>query len=227
MNYKEVFQKSVDQPEQFWLDEAKNIKWFKEPKVALEQTDEGIFHWFPDGETNLSYLCIDQHIEAGHGDEVAVIYDSAVRQKQIKYTYKQVHEKVSKLAGGLQAMGVEKGDRVIIYMPMISHSLFSMLACARIGAIHSVVFGGFAPDELAMRIDDAKPKVIITATSGIEVDRLIAYKPMVDEAIEKSQHEVEKVIVFNRKLGVEFEEKPYDVDYVELVENSKSIEPVA
>ncbi|MFO7702542.1 MAG: acetate--CoA ligase [Psychroflexus maritimus] len=227
MKYTDVFQKSVENPAQFWLDQAKHINWFKAPTKALEQTEEGIFHWFPDGETNLSYLCIDQHVEAGHGDEVAVIYDSAVRQKQIKYTYKQVQEKVAKLAGGLKAMGVEKGDRVVIYMPMISHSLFSMLACARIGAIHSVVFGGFAPDELAMRIDDAKPKVIITATSGIEVNRLIAYKPMVDEAIEKSQHEVEKVIVFNRKLGVEFEEKPYDVDYVNLIENAEPVSPVA
>ncbi len=226
MKYKETYQKSIAKPEEFWLEEAKNIKWFKEPKTALSQTDEGIYHWFPDGETNLSYLCIDQHIESGHGDDVAVIYDSAVRQKQIKYTYKQVHEKVAKLAGGLRDLGVEKGDRVIIYMPMISQALFSMLACTRIGAIHSVVFGGFAPDELAMRIDDAKPKVILTATSGIELDRLIPYKPMVDEAIEKAEHEVEKVVVFNRKLGAEFEEKAYDIDYVELLEKSEPVEAV-
>ncbi len=227
MKYQEAYQKSLENPEAYWLNEAQNIKWFKAPKTALSQTDEGIYHWFPDGETNLSYLCIDKHIEDGFGDEVAVIYDSAVRQKQIKYTYNQVHEKVAKLAGGLRDLGVEKGDRVIIYMPMISHALFSMLACARIGAIHSVVFGGFAPDELAMRINDAKPKVILTATSGIELDRLIAYKPMLDEAIEKSNHEVEHVVVFNRKLGAEFEEKPYDIDYVELMQKSKPVEPVA
>jgi acetyl-CoA synthetase len=227
MDYKKAYQKSIENPEEFWLEEAKHIKWFKEPKTALSQTDEGIYHWFPDGETNLSYLCIDQHIESGHGDEIAVIYDSAVRQKQIKYTYKEVHEKVAKLAGGLRDLGVEKGDRVIIYMPMISQALFSMLACTRIGAIHSVVFGGFAPDELAMRIDDAKPKVILTATSGIELDRLIPYKPMVDEAIAKAEHEVDKVVVFNRKLGAEFEEKSYDIDYVELLEKSSPVEPVA
>lgn len=227
MKYKEAYEKSLANPEEFWLNEAKNIKWFKAPKTALSQTDEGIYHWFPDGETNLSYLCIDQHVEDGFGDEIAIIYDSAVRQKQIKYTYKEVQEKVAKLAGGLRDLGVEKGDRVIIYMPMISQALFSMLACTRIGAIHSVVFGGFAPDELAMRINDAKPKVILTATSGIELDRLIAYKPMLDEAIKKSDHEVEHVVVFNRKLGAEFEEKDYDVDYVELMEKSKPVDPVA
>ncbi|GGE07870.1 acetate--CoA ligase [Psychroflexus salis] len=227
MKYKEAYEKSLTHPEEFWLSQSKNIKWFKDPKTALSQTDEGVYHWFPDGETNLSYLCIDQHIEDGFGDEIAVIYDSAVRQKQIKYTYKQVHEKVAKLAGGLRDLGVEKGDRVIIYMPMISQALFSMLACTRIGAIHSVVFGGFAPDELAMRIEDAKPKVIITATSGIELDRLIPYKPMIDEAIEKSNHEVEHVVVFNRKLGAEFEEKAYDVDYVKLLEKSNPVEAIA
>jgi len=227
MKYQEAYQKSLANPEKFWLEEAKHIKWFKQPKKALSQTEEGIYHWFPDGETNLSYLCIDQHIESGHGDEVAVIYDSAVRQKQIKYTYNELHDRVAKLAGGLRDIGVEKGDRVIIYMPMISQALFSMLACTRIGAIHSVVFGGFAPDELAMRIDDAKPKVIITATSGIELDRLIPYKPMVDEAITKAEHEVDKVIVFNRKLGAEFEEKSYDIDYVELLEKSSPVEPLA
>ena len=227
MKYEEAYEKSLTHPEEFWLSQSKNIKWFKDPKTALSQTDEGVYHWFPDGETNLSYLCIDQHIEDGFGDEIAVIYDSAVRQKQIKYTYKQVHEKVAKLAGGLRDLGVEKGDRVIIYMPMISQALFSMLACTRIGAIHSVVFGGFAPDELAMRIEDAKPKVIITATSGIELDRLIPYKPMIDEAIEKSNHEVEHVVVFNRKLGAEFEEKAYDVDYVKLLEKSNPVEAIA
>ncbi|GGE43699.1 acetate--CoA ligase [Psychroflexus planctonicus] len=227
MKYKEAYEKSLANPEEFWLNEAKNIKWFKAPTKALSQTEEGIYHWFPDGETNLSYLCIDQHVEDGFGDEIAVIYDSAVRQKQIKYTYKEVQEKVAKLAGGLHDLGVEKGDRVIIYMPMISQALFSMLACTRIGAIHSVVFGGFAPDELAMRINDAKPKVILTATSGIELDRLIAYKPMLDEAIEKSNHEVEHVVVFNRKLGAEFEEKSYDIDYVELMEKSKPVDPIA
>lgn len=227
MKYKEAYEKSLANPEEFWLNEAKNIKWFKTPTKALSQTEEGIYHWFPDGETNLSYLCIDQHVEDGYGDEIAIIYDSAVRQKQIKYTYKEVQEKVAKLAGGLRDLGVEKGDRVIIYMPMISQSLFSMLACTRIGAIHSVVFGGFAPDELAMRINDAKPKVILTATSGIELDRLIAYKPMLDEAIEKSNHEVEHVVVFNRKLGAEFEEKSYDVDYVELMEKSNPVDPIA
>jgi acetyl-CoA synthetase len=226
MKYNEIFEKSIENPEKFWLEQAQHIKWHTPPTKAVQQSKEGIYQWFPDGETNLSYLCIDQHIEDGHGDQIALIYDSAVRQKQIKYTYNEVQKKVSKLAGGLQSLGVKKGDTVIIYMPMISHAVFSMLACARIGAIHSVVFGGFAPNELAMRIDDAKPKIILTATSGIEVDKLIAYKPMVDEAIEKAKHKPEKVVVFNRKLGVEFEEKEYDVDYTELMDSSSPVAPV-
>ena len=226
MKYSEIFKKSISQPEEFWLEQSQHINWFKKPTKAVSQTKEGVFQWFPDGETNLSYLCVDQHVESGHGDETAIIYDSAVRQKQVHYTYKEVQDKVAKLASGLQDLNVQKGDRVIIYMPMISHALFSMLACARIGAIHSVVFGGFAPKELAMRIDDAKPKAIITATSGIEVDRLIAYKPMVDEAIEKAKHKPEKVVVFNRKLGVEFEEKDYDIDYTELTEKASPVAPV-
>ena len=226
MKYSEIFNKSMQQPDEFWLNEAKQIHWFKPPSIATQQENDGTYSWFTDGETNLSYLCIDQHINNGHGDEVAVIYDSAIRQKQIKYTYNEVHEKVSKLAGGLRELGVEKGDTVIIYMPMISHALFSMLACARIGAIHSVVFGGFAPDELALRIDDAKPKVIITATSGIEVDKLIAYKPMLDEAIRKSEHEPDKVVIFNRKLGVKAETQAYDVDYETLVNNASPVEAI-
>ena len=220
MNYHEEYQKSVNKPDEFWLEQAKQLKWLKEPQKAVEQTDDGLFHWFPDGETNMSYLCIDQHIDAGHGDEVALIYDSAVRQKVIKYTYKDIQQEVSKLAGGLESLNVKKGDTVVVYMPMIPHALFSMLACARIGAIHSVVFGGFAPNELAMRINDAKPKALLTATSGIEVDRIIPYKPMVDEALEIADHQPEHVIIHNRKLGAKNPRKAIDVDYDELVESS-------
>ncbi len=221
MKYQEEYDKSISNPDNFWLEQAQNIKWFKKPQTALELDEEGIQQWYPDGETNLSYLCIDKHIEDGFGDQVALIYDSAVRHWKIKYTFNELKEQVEKIAGGLKALGVTKGDTVIIYMPMIPHAIFSMLACARIGAIHSVVFGGFAAAELATRIEDACPKVLITATSGIEIDRIIPYKPMVDEAIDLSSHKPEKVIVYNRNLGADKPEKDYDVDYEELVKDAE------
>lgn len=220
MKYQDLYEKSSQNQEDFWLEQSKELKWLKPPTKALEQDADGVYNWFPDGETNLSYLAIDQHIEDGYGDSIAMIYDSAVRHHKIPYTYNDLKEEVEKLAGGLKALGVEKGDRVVIYMPMIPHAVFSMLACVRIGAIHSVVFGGFAPHELALRIEDAQPKVLITASSGIEIDRIIPYKPMVDEAIDLSAHKPEKVIVYNRELGADKPEKEYDVDYEELIKNS-------
>jgi propionyl-CoA synthetase len=144
---------------------------------------------------------IDKHIEDGYGEQVAIIYDSPVTQTVKKYTYNDVKSEVAKLAGGLLSLGIKKGETAVIYMPMIPQAAFAMLACARIGVTHSVVFGGFAPHELAIRIDDCKPRIILTASSGIEVDRLIAYKPLVDEAIELAHHKPKKVVVLNRKLG--------------------------
>ncbi|MFV8358176.1 AMP-binding protein, partial [Flavobacterium sp. XS1P32] len=170
---------------------------------------------------NICYLALDKHIQDGYGDQIAIIYDSPVTQTIKKYTYSEVKTEVAKLAGGMQSLGLKKGDTAIIYMPMIPQTAFAMLACARIGVIHSVVFGGFAPHELAIRIDDCKPRAIITASSGIEIDRLIAYKPLVDEAIELASHRPKKVIVFNRKLGARIPFKKYDVDYDALVYGSE------
>ena len=221
MNYSEEYKKSVDSPKKYWLEQAGSISWFEEPTTAFKQSEDGLYHWFPDGKINMSYLCIDKHIEDGFGDEVAIIYDSAVRQQVVKYTYNQVKSEVERLAGGLSSLGIDKGDTVVIYMPMIPHALFGMLACARIGAIHSVVFGGFAPKELSLRIDDAKPKAIITATSGIEVDRIIPYKPMVDEAIDLAEYKPDHVIIHNRKLGAKNPISGRDIDYDHLVENAE------
>lgn len=219
IKYEQLYNESLKHPNKFWLEQAKKLKWFEEPKTALEQNKDDIYNWFPDGKTNLSYLCIDKHIEDGHGEDVAMIYDSAVRHWNISYTYNEMKENVEKIAGGLKKLGVQKGDTVVIYMPMIPHAIFSMLACVRIGAIHSVVFGGFAPKELATRIDDTKPKVLITATSGIEIDKIIPYKPMVDDAIDLATHKPEKVIVYNRELGADKPEQDYDIDYEELIKN--------
>jgi len=226
MSYSLFYKESIDHPEQFWQKQANQIEWFNPPEMIRSKDQHGYDQWFEDGTLNLSYLCIDKHIENGFGEQNAIIYDSPVTNTKQFITFNQLHEEVSKLAGGLEQLGLEKGDTAIIYMPMIPQAVAAMLACARIGVIHSVVFGGFAPHELAIRIDDCKPKVIITASNGIEIERIIPYKPFVDEAITKAENKPEHVIVFDRQLGVEIPHKPYDVDYAELVENSEPAEPV-
>ncbi len=181
MNYQEFYQKSIKHPEEFWKEQANELDWFKAPQAILSKDKHNYNQWFEDGELNLSYLCIDKHINDGFGAQNAIIYDSPVTNTKQPITFNQLHYEVSKLAGGLQSLGLQKGDTCIIYMPMIPQALYAMLACARIGVIHSVVFGGFAPHELAIRIDDCKPKAIITASNGIEIERIIPYKPFVDE----------------------------------------------
>ncbi|MFT7251267.1 MAG: propionyl-CoA synthetase [Flavobacterium sp.] len=220
MNYNEIYSQSIDSPEQFWEKQSKQLDWYKQPKNILSKDKNDYPLWFEDGELNMCYLAVDKHIEDGFGDQIAMIFDSPVTQTVKKYTYNEVKTEVAKLAGGFLSLGLKEGHTAIIYMPMIPQAAFAMLACARIGVTHSVVFGGFAPHELAIRIDDCKPKVIITASSGIEVDRVIAYKPMVDEAITLAAYKPKKVIVFNRKLGAKVPFKKYDVDYDALVYGS-------
>lgn len=226
MNYNEFYAKSIDNVEGFWAEQAHQIKWFKTPQTILSKDKFGYPLWFADGQLNASYLALDKHIEDGFGDEVAIIYDSPVTQTIKHITYNEAKTEVAKLAGGLISLGVEKGDTVIIYMPMIPQALYAMLACARIGATHSVVFGGFSPNELAIRIDDCQPKVILTASSGIEIDRLIAYKPLVDEAIELAEHKPQNVVIFNRKLGARVPFKKYDIDYEALIYGSEEADYV-
>jgi propionyl-CoA synthetase len=227
MNYQDFYTKSIEQPEQFWNEQAKNLEWYKHPETILSKDENDYPLWFKDGELNICYLAIDKHINDGYGDQIAMIFDSPVTQVVKKYTYNEVKTEVAKLAGGMLSLGLKKGNTAIIYMPMIPQAAFAMLACARIGVTHSVVFGGFAPHELAIRIDDCKPKAIITASSGIEVDRVIAYKPMVDEAIELAAHKPKKVIVFNRKLGARVPFKKYDVDYDALVFGSEETDCIS
>ncbi|MFV5691086.1 AMP-binding protein [Flavobacterium sp. LT1R49] len=221
MNYKDFYTKSIHHPEEFWANQANAIEWYSKPETILSKDENGYPLWYKDGELNVCYLALDKHIQDGFGDQVALIYDSPVTQTVKKYTFSEVKIEVAKLAGGMQSLGLKKGDNAVIYMPMIPQAAFAMLACARIGVTHSVVFGGFAPHELAIRIDDCKPRVIITASSGIEIDRLIAYKPLVDEAIELASHRPKKVIIFNRKLGARVPFKKYDVDYDALVYGSE------
>lgn len=221
MNYKEIYNKSIENPEDFWKEQANQLEWYKKPSIILSKDENEYPLWFADGEINACYLALDKHIQDGFGENIAIIYDSPVTQTVKKYTYNEVKNEVAKLAGGLLSLGLKKGNTAVIYMPMIPQAAFAMLACARIGVTHSVVFGGFAPHELAIRIDDCKPKVILTASSGIEVDRLIAYKPLVDEAIELAEHKPKKVVVLNRKLGARIPFKKYDVDYDALVYGSE------
>jgi len=227
MKYLDFYKESIVNPLQFWQKQSQELDWFVKPTRVLDKDIHNYDQWFSDGKVNMSYLCIDKHIADGFGDETAVIYDSPVTQTKEFISFHKLHEEVSKLAGGLKELGVGIGDTVIIYMPMIPQAMFAMLACARIGAIHSVVFGGFAPHELAVRIDDCKPKVIITATNGIEIEKIIPYKPFVDKAIEECIHKPEKVILFDRKQNVSFETKERDIDYETLVNNAQSIEPIS
>lgn len=227
MKYQDFYKKSLENAEDFWAEQAHQIKWFKTPQTILSKNELGYPIWFEGGELNASYLALDKHIEDGFGDEVAIIYDSPVTQTIKQIPFQEAKTEVAKLAGGLISLGVQKGDTVIIYMPMIPQAVFAMLACARIGATHSVVFGGFSPNELAIRIDDCHPKVILTASSGIEIDRLIAYKPLVDEAIELAEHKPQNVVIFNRKLGARVPFKKYDIDYEALVYGSEEADCVS
>lgn len=218
--YQQEIQWSSQDPQGFWQKKAKEIEWFTPPHTVLEQDEQGQYRWFGGGKLNTSYLALDKHIKDGRGEQAAIIYDSPVTGKKEKYTYNQVLDQVAQLAGGLLELGVTKGDRVIIYLPMIPEAVFSMLACARIGAIHSVVFGGFAAHELAIRIDDAKPKAIITANYGIEVDRYIPYKPIIDEAKREASTPPEHTIILDRGNEVPFELLEGELDYRTLVNRS-------
>ena len=184
MKYDEAFQESLENPESFWGRAAEGIHWDKQWDRVLDQSNSPFVKWFPGAKVNTCYNAVDRHVDGGLGNQIALIYDSPVTNVIRKFTYSELKDRVSKIAGFLKELGVEKGDTVLIYMPMIPEAVLSMLACARLGAVHSVVFGGFAPRELAVRIDDAKPKVILSASCGIEVKRIIPYKPLLDEAIE-------------------------------------------
>jgi propionyl-CoA synthetase len=198
MIYEEAFQESIDHPETFWGKAAEEIVWDRKWERVLDDSKAPFYKWFPGGRLNTCFNAVDRHINLGRGNNVAVIYDSPVTRTVQKFTFAELKDRVSRIAGFLKGLGVEKGDTVLIYMPMIPEALMSMLACARIGAIHSVVFGGFAPRELAVRIDDAKPKVILSASCGIEIQRVIPYKPLLDEAIKIAGHKPEKCVLVQR-----------------------------
>ncbi|TPH15125.1 propionyl-CoA synthetase [Litorilituus lipolyticus] len=210
-----------------WREQAKLVSWYKQPQNILSTNDIGWHDWFADGELNTSYLALDYHIEQGRGDETALIYDSPVTEQKIKYTYAQLKTEVAKFAGVLQSQNVSKGDRVLIYMPMIPQAAIAMLACARLGAVHSVVFGGFAANELAVRIDDAKPTVVVSASCGIEINKVIPYKPLLDQAIEVAEHKPSSCVIFQRpQVSAELTANR-DYAWQELMSTASEVEPVS
>jgi propionyl-CoA synthetase len=186
--------------QELWRRAAEDVFWYQSPATVLDDSNPPFYRWFPDGVTNACYNALDLHVEQGRGEQIAVIYDSPVTDTKRQYSYSELLGRVSRFAGVLAARGVGKGDRVIIYMPMVPEAIIAMLACARLGAIHSVVFGGFASNELAVRIDDAAPRAIVSASCGVEPARVVAYKPLLDEAIELAQHKPDCCLVLQRPM---------------------------
>ncbi|MCR9113149.1 MAG: propionate-CoA ligase PrpE [Rhodobacteraceae bacterium] len=213
MGYKEVYDSWKQDPEGFWMQAADAIDWFEKPTRALNDDNAPLYEWFSDGMVNTCWNAVDRHVEAGHGDRTAIIYDSPITDTKHKISYAELRDRVASLAGALRAKGIEKGDRVIIYMPMVPEALEAMLACARLGAVHSVVFGGFAANELAVRIDDAQPKAIIAASCGLEPGRVVHYKPLLDGAIDQASHKPEFCVIFQREQEVAHLEDGRDVDW--------------
>lgn len=224
MTYLSEYNASINKPEQFWLEKSQALPWFTSPPGALSINNDNYHQWFAGGKLNTSYLALDQHVIAGRGEKTALIYDSPVTNTTQYWSYSELLDAVATFAGGLARLGVKKGDTIIIYMPMIPQATIAMLAVARLGAVHCVVFGGFAAKELAVRIDDAKPSALITASCGIEGKKVLAYKPLVDEAISLSKHKPRSCAVYQRpELTAELT-PGYDYDWNHLTETSKPAE---
>ncbi len=214
--YEDVFAASVEDPEAFWLKAAEGIDWETPPSRALDGSNPPFYRWFPDGRLNVCHNALDRHVDAGRGDQPALIHDSPVTQSQRTFTYSELRDEVARFAGVLAGLGVGAGDRVVIYMPMVPEAAIAMLACARIGAVHSVVFGGFAPKELAVRIDDARPVAVVSASCGIEGAKVLPYKPLLDRAVELASHKPRKRVILQRPQ-ITAEMGPDDVDWAEAM----------
>src|SRR5207244_7562507 len=198
--YAETYRRSIERPEEFWAAAADAIDWEQRWDRVLDASRPPFFRWFPGARLNTCWNAVDRHVAAGRGERTALIWDSPVTGQIRHFTYRELRDEVARLAGALGSLGVVKGDRVLIYMPMVLEAAMAMLACARIGAIHSVVFGGFAAHELATRIDDAKPRVILSASCGIEVNRLVGYKPLLDAAIAEAREKPEHCVILQRPM---------------------------
>ena len=221
MNFKEIYDKSIKKPDEFWREVADDIFWFKKPTKILNSANPPFYKWYEDGITNTCYNALDLHIQNGLGDKIALIYDSPITGNKSQFTFKELKNKVSKFAGALKNQGIKKGDRVVIYMPMVPEAVIAMLACGRIGAIHSVVFGGFASNELASRIDDSKAKLLVTASCGFEPGRTVEYRPLVDGALKLAKHKLDKVIFYQRKDHEIKLNSPLEISWDESLQNAK------
>jgi len=219
--YQEIYKAWQENPEAFWQGVAAEIDWIVQPETTFDQ-EMGVYgRWFPDGVCNTCYNCIDRHVDHGRAEQNALIYDSPITGKQQKYSFAELKTEVATLAAVLQDFGLEKGDRALIYMPMIPEAVFAMLACARIGVIHSVVFGGFASKELATRIDDSRPKIILTASCGLEPGKIIEYKPLLDDAVMLAEHKAETILIKQREEQNCELTKPNEYDWQHYIDNAK------
>ncbi|GLW04891.1 propionyl-CoA synthetase [Microtetraspora sp. NBRC 13810] len=216
MVYADVFARSIDDPEGFWAEAARAVTWTRPPSRILDAEAPPFYRWFPGSELNTCYNALDRHVEAGNGERPALVYDSPVAGVRATFTYARLLDLTARFAGVLESLGVERGDRVVIYMPMVPEAVVAMLACARLGAVHSVVFGGFAPKELAVRIDDARPKVVVSASCGIEPSRVVPYKPMLDAALDLAGHQPSRCVVLQREQAPA-ELGPRDLDWDEAM----------
>ena len=218
--YTDIHQRSIENPNEFWAEAAEHLVWERRWDRVLDDSNAPIYRWFTGGRLNTCFNAVDRHVANGRGEQAAIIYDSPITGTGRQITYRELQDQVALFAGALAGNGVGRGDRVILYMPMIPEAIVAVLACARIGAVHSVVFGGFAPNELATRIDDAKPKAIVSASCGIEPSRVIAYKPLLDKARSLSKHKPDCCIVFQRpQLQAELNE-PGDLDWHDAMANA-------
>ena len=224
--YNEVFRKSIQDPAGFWAEAAEKISWYKKWDIVLDESNPPFYRWFAGGELNTCYNALDRHVEDGRADQTALIYDSPVTKTVQRFTYRELLNQVARFAGALRNLGVKKGDTVVIYMPMVPQAVIAMLACARLGSVHSVVFGGFAPHELAIRIDDAKPDVIISASGAVEVTSLIEYKPMLNKAIELANHKPGKCVILQRPTIKAEMIQGRDLDWDELMAKAEPVECV-
>jgi propionyl-CoA synthetase len=227
--YSAAYERSIADPTRFWGLAARDIRWRTPPDRVLDDGAPPYYRWFTGGELNTCENALDRHVDEGRGDQPALIYDSPVTGTQRTYTYAELTEETARFAGALRGLGVDRGDRVVIYLPMVPEAVIAMLACARIGAVHSVVFGGFAPKELAMRIDDARPKAVVSASCGIEPTRIVSYKPMLDEALELAAHKVDHCVILQRSQAHADLVRPRDLDWGEATRDATPAEcvPVA
>jgi propionyl-CoA synthetase len=223
MSYQTEYDHSMNDPAGFWREQAQQLPWFKFPEQILSLDEDGLGYWFADGDMNTAYMALDHHVNSGRGDQTALIFDSPVTDSKARYTYAGLTDVVARTAGMLAGLGVVKGDRVIIYMPMIPEAVIAMLAVARLGAIHSVVFGGFAPPELALRIDDATPKVILSASCGIEIKRVVEYKPLLDRAIGLAAHKPQRCVIFQRPQCTAPLIEGRDCDWAALLSQAEAV----